>query len=53
MKKTYIAPAVTAAQYSTGVLMEGSMNVDTSKSTSGSSGGWTRQMWVEDEEEAQ
>ena len=50
MKKTYIAPAVCAATFKTAVLMEASKDVKPGTTVSGGSGGWTRQMWAEEEE---
>ena len=52
MKKTYIAPAACAATFKTAILMEQSMNVNPGTTpVSGGNGGWTRQMWAEEEEE--
>lgn len=53
MKKTYIVPEMVTAAYKTGVLMEGSLGIDSSKTVSSEdgSGGWTRQqIWIDEEE---
>ncbi len=53
--KTYIKPSMIISDVHTGALMEGSLKYDSSQTvtpgTGNGSGGWTRQLWAEEEEE--
>ena len=53
MKKNYIVPAVVTESVLGGILMEGSLQYDSSKTIGDQSqGGWTRrQIWADEEEQ--